>query len=94
MGWLEDREEGAGAERSWRAQSTPSKVAAPSSGQYAERQRAWNHSRETPPASMPSSPWKVTDSLSRISAALRMRSWWKESSNTWSRRTVSRSEPW
>ena len=28
----------------------------------------WYHSRETPPASMPSSPWKCTDNLARISS--------------------------
>ena len=31
---------------------------------------AWYHSRETPPASMPSSPWNCTDSLARISSAV------------------------
>jgi hypothetical protein len=30
--------------------------------------RTWYHSRETPPASIPSSPWNATDSLPRISS--------------------------
>mmetsp|Transcript_3331 Transcript_3331/g.8282 ORF Transcript_3331/g.8282 Transcript_3331/m.8282 type:complete len:264 (-) Transcript_3331:6161-6952(-) len=52
------------------------------------------HSRDTPPASMPSSPWNATLSFSRISSAVRDRSWWNVSSNTCSRLTVMRSEPY
>jgi len=37
----------------------------------------WYHSRETPPASIPSSPLNWTLSLYLSSSAVRLRSWWK-----------------
>ena len=48
-------------------------------GSNAPRATTEYHSRETPPASIPSSPTKVTESLARISVGVRMRSWWNES---------------
>lgn len=44
--------------------------------------RRAHHSRVSPPASIPSSFWKVMCSRPRISSALRTRSWWNEYSNT------------
>mmetsp|Transcript_30364 Transcript_30364/g.84888 ORF Transcript_30364/g.84888 Transcript_30364/m.84888 type:complete len:356 (-) Transcript_30364:7233-8300(-) len=53
---------------------------------------SWNHSRLTPPASMPSSPRNWMFSFPAISAAAFFRRYWKESSKTNSLRTRSRSD--
>mmetsp|Transcript_1288 Transcript_1288/g.2543 ORF Transcript_1288/g.2543 Transcript_1288/m.2543 type:complete len:240 (-) Transcript_1288:150-869(-) len=51
------------------------------------------HSRVSPPASTPSSPLNTTVSLPFSSSGLRSTIWWKESSKTNSRRTLTRIDP-
>mmetsp|Transcript_17324 Transcript_17324/g.35458 ORF Transcript_17324/g.35458 Transcript_17324/m.35458 type:complete len:362 (+) Transcript_17324:145-1230(+) len=51
------------------------------------------HSRVSPPASTPSSPLKTTVRRPLSSSGLRRTIWWKESSKTTSRRTLTRMAP-